>query len=372
MAVGNPLGLAGTVTTGIVSALNRPVTTEAESGGPADPYGQGQAQSEPVVTNAIQTSAAINPGNSGGALVDASGQLIGINSSIASLGSSSGGQSGNIGIGFAIPVNEATSIAKQLIDNGTAAHAYLGVTPQDGTPSDGSATRAGAEVTSVGDGTPASQAGLRGRRRHHRRQRRAGRLGPLPRRPRPREERRRRGHPHRPARRQDRRGQGHPGGQADQPPTADPPRARRRLSTQMSTACSGACRHARGHGGGMSHRDSVRQLESDFADAMNRMYAVGNGLARLRAELDREAAGAPCRAGPRAPPRLRPLRARPSPATTAADPSRRQSRHGSGTPAAPARPWPRTPTRDPPAPPSGAAAPRTSRRPSPGTGARVP
>src|SRR6478609_2931688 len=166
MAVGNPLGLAGTVTTGIVSALNRPVTTEAESQAPsdgtqADPNAQTQTGGgETVVTNAIQTSAAINPGNSGGALVNASGQLIGINSAIASLGASSGGQSGSIGIGFAIPVNEATSIAKQLIDNGTATHAYLGVTPKDGTASDGSATRAGAEVTSVGDGTPAAAAGL--------------------------------------------------------------------------------------------------------------------------------------------------------------------------------------------------------------------
>ena len=167
MAVGNPLGLAGTVTTGIVSALNRPVTTQAESpapsqGNPLDPNSQLQSSGgEMVVTNAIQTSAAINPGNSGGALVNASGQLIGINSAIASLGSSSGGQSGSIGIGFAIPVNEATSIAKQLIESGAAAHAYLGVTPQDGTASDGSATRAGAEVTSVGDGTPAAKAGLK-------------------------------------------------------------------------------------------------------------------------------------------------------------------------------------------------------------------
>ena len=163
MAIGNPLGLAGTVTTGIVSALNRPVTTQAEGdSGSTDPFGQGTATaSEPVVTNAIQTSAAINPGNSGGALVDASGRLIGINSAIASLGSSSGGQSGNIGIGFAIPVNEATSIAKQLIDSGTATHAYLGVTPQDGTAKDGTATRAGAEITSVGDGTPAAKAGLK-------------------------------------------------------------------------------------------------------------------------------------------------------------------------------------------------------------------
>jgi len=91
MAVGNPLGLAGTVTTGIVSALNRPVTTSDASNAPQS--------ADPVVTNAIQTSAAINPGNSGGALVNASGQLIGINSAIASLGSSSGSssQSGSIG-----------------------------------------------------------------------------------------------------------------------------------------------------------------------------------------------------------------------------------------------------------------------------------
>ncbi|MBM6402233.1 trypsin-like peptidase domain-containing protein [Phycicoccus sp. MQZ13P-5] len=166
MAVGNPLGLAGTVTTGIVSALNRPVTTQAEddSQQQQDPFNGGfqqqQSSAEPVVTNAIQTSAAINPGNSGGALVDSSGRLVGINSSIASLGASSGGQSGSIGIGFAIPVAEVQSIAKQLIDTGTAQHAYLGVTPQNGTASDGSATRAGAEVTSVGAGTPAAKAGL--------------------------------------------------------------------------------------------------------------------------------------------------------------------------------------------------------------------
>ncbi len=99
MAVGNPLGLSGTVTTGIVSALNRPVSTSE-----ASPSPNGQTSSDTVVTNAIQTSAAINPGNSGGALVNAKGELIGINSSIASLGASEGSQSGNIGIGFAIPV----------------------------------------------------------------------------------------------------------------------------------------------------------------------------------------------------------------------------------------------------------------------------
>ena len=161
MAVGNPLGLAGTVTTGIVSALNRPVTTSQEESPSQDPFGQNQQQGEPVVTNAIQTSAAINPGNSGGALVNASGQLVGINSSIASVGSSdTGGQSGNIGIGFAIPVNEVTSIADQLVADGKAEHAYLGVSTQDDSVKDGSAARAAASVTAVVGGTPAAKAGL--------------------------------------------------------------------------------------------------------------------------------------------------------------------------------------------------------------------
>jgi len=160
MAVGNPLGLAGTVTTGIVSALNRPVTTSA-----AESQGQtAGSSSNPVVTNAIQTSAAINPGNSGGALVTADGQLIGINSSIASLGGSQGGQgaqSGNIGIGFAIPVNEAKSIADQLIATGTAQHAFLGVTSSDTTVTMNGSKRGAALVHAVTDGTPAAAAGLK-------------------------------------------------------------------------------------------------------------------------------------------------------------------------------------------------------------------
>jgi putative serine protease PepD len=155
MAVGNPLGLAGTVTTGIVSALNRPVTTSDQT----DPFSQ--QSTNPVVTNAIQTSAAINPGNSGGALVNDGGQLIGINSAIASLGSStSSSQGGNIGIGFAIPVNEARSIASQLISTGTATHPYLGVAAKDGVVADGSAKRAAAVLSSVVGGTPADKAGL--------------------------------------------------------------------------------------------------------------------------------------------------------------------------------------------------------------------
>lgn len=161
MAVGNPLGLAGTVTTGIVSALDRPVTTSASEEESQDsPFAPQQQEATPVVTSAIQTSAAVNPGNSGGALVDASGRLVGINSSIASVGGSSG-QSGSIGIGFAIPVDQATWIAEQLIEDGSAEHALLGVTPRDGTATEGSATHSGAEITSVSEGSPADDAGLR-------------------------------------------------------------------------------------------------------------------------------------------------------------------------------------------------------------------
>src|SRR4051812_8761003 len=131
MAVGNPLGLSDTVTTGIVSALNRPVRTQQQAQGGNDPFGgQGQGQTtgaDSVVTNAIQTDAAVNPGNSGGALVDANGRVIGVTSSIASLGAT-GGQSGNIGLGFAIPSTEARDVADQLLKSGTVGHAFLGVT----------------------------------------------------------------------------------------------------------------------------------------------------------------------------------------------------------------------------------------------------
>ena len=152
MAVGNPLGLAGTVTTGIVSALDRPVTT-------ANNDAQNSAVGgDRVVTNAIQTDAAVNPGNSGGALVDSTGRVIGIPSSIASLGS--GSASGSIGLGFSIPINEAKSIADQLIEDGTAEHPYLGVSLDDGDVKDGTATRNAALVAVVSPGTPAAAAGL--------------------------------------------------------------------------------------------------------------------------------------------------------------------------------------------------------------------
>ncbi|MBK7722411.1 MAG: trypsin-like peptidase domain-containing protein [Austwickia sp.] len=152
MAVGNPLGLAGTVTTGIVSALNRPVVTESDPSSSLD-----GARGERVVTNAVQTSAAINPGNSGGALVNASGQLVGINSAIAS----TQGSSGNIGIGFAIPVNEARSVSEQLIASGKARHAYLGVAPTTVVVQDGASKRAAVGIGRVYPDTPAANAGLR-------------------------------------------------------------------------------------------------------------------------------------------------------------------------------------------------------------------
>ena len=157
MALGNPLGLSDTVTTGIVSAVNRPVNTGGSSGS-GSPFGQ--ATTEPVVTNAIQTDAAINPGNSGGALVDSGGRVIGITSSIASLSSGGSGQSGSIGLGFAIPVNEAKSVADELVATGKVQHAYLGVSLDDNSVTIGGAGREAAIVKSVGSGTPAQKAGL--------------------------------------------------------------------------------------------------------------------------------------------------------------------------------------------------------------------
>ena len=145
VAVGSPLGLEGTVTTGIVSALDRPVSTG------------GEAQNQNAVLNAIQTDAAINPGNSGGALVNMNGQLIGVNSAIASLGGgekSSGGQSGSIGLGFAIPVDQAKRIATELVSTGTATHASLGVQLSN------DANAPGAAIAQVVEGGPAAAAGV--------------------------------------------------------------------------------------------------------------------------------------------------------------------------------------------------------------------
>jgi putative serine protease PepD len=143
VAIGSPLGLSGTVTTGIISALNRPVSTTGESG------------NQNTVLDAIQTDAAINPGNSGGALVNMSGQLVGVNSAIATLGADSpDAQSGSIGLGFAIPVDQAKRIADELISTGKATHASLGVqvTSDKGTP--------GAKVVDVVPNGAAASAGV--------------------------------------------------------------------------------------------------------------------------------------------------------------------------------------------------------------------
>ena len=150
MAIGNPLGLADTVTTGIVSALDRPVTTRAVGN---TPMAQGD---DVVVTAAIQTNAAINPGNSGGALVNGAGELIGITSSIASLPSAGSAQAGNIGIGFAIGVDQVKYVADQLIATGTAQHPQIGVSARDVRATG----QVGAEVVTVVDGSPAAAAGV--------------------------------------------------------------------------------------------------------------------------------------------------------------------------------------------------------------------
>ncbi|MFM1966206.1 MAG: hypothetical protein RL134_1931 [Actinomycetota bacterium] len=141
IAIGSPLGLQGTVTAGIVSALNRPVTAGGEG--------------ELSFINAIQTDAAINPGNSGGPLVDGNGAVIGVNSAIASLGGSLGGQVGNIGLGFAIPIDTASRIAAELIASGTSS------TPIIGVQLDMEYAGPGARVAGITSDGPASAAGLR-------------------------------------------------------------------------------------------------------------------------------------------------------------------------------------------------------------------
>ena len=153
MAIGNPLGYDDTATTGIVSALNRPVTVTDDSG-------------SDIVTNAVQIDAAINPGNSGGPTFNAAGQVIGINSSIASTATSSD-SAGSIGIGFAIPSNLVKRVANEIIKDGKVRHVALGVTITTGTVEADGVTRAGAKVTAgtsgsaVVSGSPADKAGLK-------------------------------------------------------------------------------------------------------------------------------------------------------------------------------------------------------------------
>ncbi|RKS75378.1 putative serine protease PepD [Motilibacter peucedani] len=166
LAIGNPLGLEGSVSAGIVSALHRSVDIPAEEeqqspqqmfpglGSQSQPQSQSSSSGGTVLKNAIQTDAAVNPGNSGGALVDAAGRVVGINSAIASLSSGSG-ESGSIGVGFAIPIDTAKVIAAQLAKGETVRHPLLGVSISDST--DGSS---GALVGSVSAGSGAAAAGI--------------------------------------------------------------------------------------------------------------------------------------------------------------------------------------------------------------------
>jgi putative serine protease PepD len=141
VAIGSPLGLSSTVTAGIVSAVNRPVTT-------------GDADASSYI-NAVQTDAAINPGNSGGPLVNLLGQVVGVNSAIATAGGGIGGDAGNIGVGFAIPIEQVRVTADQILESGEARYPVIGAKVQTG-GSDGD----GALIDSVVDGQPADEAGL--------------------------------------------------------------------------------------------------------------------------------------------------------------------------------------------------------------------
>ncbi|MGN6250607.1 MAG: S1C family serine protease [Marmoricola sp.] len=142
VAIGSPLGLSATVTSGIISAVHRPVTT-----------GDG---SDSSYINAIQTDAAINPGNSGGPLVNLRGQVVGVNSAIASLGASAGSdESGNIGVGFAIPIEQVETTADQILKTGEAKYPVIGATVR-GVKGD-----KGARIESLQGGSPAADAGLR-------------------------------------------------------------------------------------------------------------------------------------------------------------------------------------------------------------------
>ncbi len=145
IAIGSPLGLTGTVTSGIISAKNRPVTS-------------GGGTSESSFINAIQTDAAINPGNSGGPLVDLSGAVIGINSAIATTGYGYGGQGGSIGLGFAIPINQARKTADQLIKNGSSTYPIMGVSLD--TRYSGNGAKISTEAGSVTPGGPAERSGI--------------------------------------------------------------------------------------------------------------------------------------------------------------------------------------------------------------------
>jgi putative serine protease PepD len=161
VALGAPLGLENSVTTGVVSSLNRTIQVAAagtnEDGSSLQWWnGTGAA---PVSLRVLQTDAAINPGNSGGALVNARGELIGINVAIATAGASNSSQSGNIGVGFSIPSNIAKRISDELMSSGKASHALLGAMVTSAGARDGFTT--GAEIGELSPGGPGEKAGLR-------------------------------------------------------------------------------------------------------------------------------------------------------------------------------------------------------------------
>ncbi|MCW2849177.1 MAG: peptidase and chymotrypsin/Hap [Marmoricola sp.] len=167
VAVGSPYGLNATVTSGIVSALNRPVsvsTAEEQSPQQQDPFGGGQSQQQGADLSttypAIQTDAAINPGNSGGALVDLSGRVVGINSSIrtGSSGGSTSDSGGSIGLGFAIPIDEVLPVVNQITQGEKPTHARLGVSVSDVT---GNTLTQGAQLGTVEGGGAGAKAGLK-------------------------------------------------------------------------------------------------------------------------------------------------------------------------------------------------------------------
>jgi putative serine protease PepD len=170
LAIGSPFGLDGSVSSGIVSALNRAITLgdpEPRSpfddpGDQGDPGDEDQPASPAAVIDAVQTDAAINPGNSGGALVNGDGEVVGINTAIASLAQGFNTETGNVGVGFAIPIDDAKGIAEQLIDDGEVEHAYLGVRLTDATqnPQGDDEDASGAVVAGVEDGSPADDAGV--------------------------------------------------------------------------------------------------------------------------------------------------------------------------------------------------------------------
>ncbi|MFM1950997.1 MAG: hypothetical protein RL418_684, partial [Actinomycetota bacterium] len=158
VAIGAPLGLSSTVTQGIVSALNRTIQVASSevSENPGLQFWNGTG-SAPISLQVIQTDAAINPGNSGGALVNNQGELIGINVAIATAGD---GESGSIGVGFAIPSNTAQRIAQEIIDTGSASHGLLGALVRDNT-AENSSFSTGAYVEEVTEGGAAEVAGIR-------------------------------------------------------------------------------------------------------------------------------------------------------------------------------------------------------------------